>query len=274
MKLGANRFVINRLILVCWAIVLASVVVACGTASTQSDRAPTATETVSTDICDHGDAEACKWTGRELYEEASDDSEFALALDHSRASCELGEPEACIDAANRYRFGEGAVADDEAALAYYRRSCEFDYRRGCRLKERFDAIRSCGDDHSNCMTEFNEPASVTCPEERGVILEPISIPPDTWEQRRWADVDELRELRTSEDEPLETCQDFAYERVAGLRCASGRPALEDNAALAGQTRLGNAGPEGRCDNIVDVYDVPCPEGNYEVHVDWYFCPDQ
>ena len=274
MKLGANRFVIDRLILVCLAIVLASVVVACGTASTQSDRAPTELEPVSSDICDHGDAEACKWKGRELYERASGDSDLAVALDYSRASCELGEPEACIDAANRYRFGEGAAADDEAALAHYRRSCEFGYQRGCRLKERFDDIRACEADASNCISQVEEPAPVTCPEERGIVPEPISVPPDTWEQRRWADVDELRELRTSEDEPLETCRDFGYERVAGLRCASGRPALENIAARAGLARLGNIGPGGRCDNVVDVYELPCPEGNYEVHVDWYFCPDQ
>mgnify|MGYP000184427269 CR=1 FL=1 len=44
-----------------------------------------------------------------------------------------------------------------------------------------------------------------------------------------------------------------------------------NIAQAHASRAGNVGPGGRCDSIIDRYEVPCAEKTYAVYVDSYVC---
>lgn len=64
-----------------------------------------------------------------------------------------------------------------------------------------------------------------------------------------------------------------YRRVAEYRCADGSMPLGGDVRAGGAARRGNigAGPDG---HILDLYDVPCPEGAVPIHVDGYHCEEE
>ncbi len=79
-------------------------------------------------------------------------------------------------------------------------------------------------------------------------------------------------LGTSKETPAPTCgATHSYDYIASdILCEDGRsPFLGDLRAAMG-TRSGSvgAGPSG---HIIDLYEVPCPEGVKEVYVDMYDC---
>ena len=81
-------------------------------------------------------------------------------------------------------------------------------------------------------------------------------------------------LPTTQQSPLEACGlSAALQALSELQCDDGsHPFSDSNHAHAART--GNTGPGGRCDSVIDLYEVPCSEERYLVHVDMYFCgPD-
>lgn len=64
-----------------------------------------------------------------------------------------------------------------------------------------------------------------------------------------------------------------YRRVAEYRCADGSMPLGGDVRAGGAARRGNigAGPDG---HILDLYDVPCPEGAVPIYVDGYHCDEE
>lgn len=81
------------------------------------------------------------------------------------------------------------------------------------------------------------------------------------------------ELETSQEKPLEECSlDAILQRLVTLRCDDGSNPFQGNMNAAHRSRRGSVGPGGRCGAIVDLYEVPCVEGTYEVYADLYFCP--
>jgi hypothetical protein len=61
-------------------------------------------------------------------------------------------------------------------------------------------------------------------------------------------------------------------RLVALRCDNGSNPFGKDLRVAHASRTGSFGPGGRCDSIIDRYDVPCPERTYQVFADGYVCP--
>jgi len=104
-------------------------------------------------------------------------------------------------------------------------------------------------------------------------MAPIIVTPEQWDARRGAGVTKLSELNTTKDDPAQACMPaHSYRWLAGLTCDDGSRPLK-NADEAARARTGNVGPGGKCGNIVDVYEVSCPEGAVEVFIDMYWCTE-
>ncbi|MBX3274572.1 MAG: hypothetical protein KF729_30180 [Sandaracinaceae bacterium] len=85
--------------------------------------------------------------------------------------------------------------------------------------------------------------------------------------------DEPARSRTSHEQPLMACGPAdSYRRVAEHQCADGRAPLGGDPGLGAQARVGNVGPNAT-GHIIDLYRVPCPEGDVEIYVDMYGCPE-
>lgn len=92
-----------------------------------------------------------------------------------------------------------------------------------------------------------------------------------FDTRYGADVQRISQVPTTHKRPLETCGLAAtLSALLHMQCNSGKPAFQSKNA-AHDSRRGGVGPGGRCGSILDLYDVSCPEANYEIHVDMYFC---
>ena len=227
------------------------------------------------DGCERDGGRTCRSLGRYYYEGQAVDKDRERAHRYSERGCVLKDPEACVDAGNRYRYGEGVEADAHRALEFYEEACRLESYRGCLNLERFSEMVACERQANlDCPERIDEPAPVECPEGEEDMFSPMSLPLDQWEGRRGARILELRELNTSKEEPIETCQTIAYDWVANLRCNSGRPALGGHRMAAASARQGSVGGGGRCDYVIDLYELSCPEEDYEVYVDWYFCPQE
>lgn len=116
------------------------------------------------------------------------------------------------------------------------------------------------------------PAEARC-EDRPDPMSPVMLTPRQWEARRGAGVTKLSELKTTKDDPAEACMAaHSYLWLSELTCDDGSRPLAD-ASAAKRARIGNVGPGGKCGNIVDRYEVSCPEGDVQVFVDMYWCTE-
>lgn len=104
-------------------------------------------------------------------------------------------------------------------------------------------------------------------------MAPVMVAPEQWDARKGAAATKLSELQTSKEDPAQQCGALrSYRFLASLSCDDGSSPLAD-AKAAQRARSGNVGPGGRCGNVVDVYRVHCPEGDYDVFVDMYWCTE-
>lgn len=119
----------------------------------------------------------------------------------------------------------------------------------------------------SCLDLNEQPAPYQC-----IDGETQRLSPSQWAGRYGCGATHYSQLRTSHHSPVEVCGHAAqYEYLANLRCDDGSyPFASPMAAAA--ARVGNVGKGGRCGHIVDLYDVVCPEGRYEIYIDLYFCP--
>ena len=89
--------------------------------------------------------------------------------------------------------------------------------------------------------------------------------------RRGQGAERCSDVPSSKEVPLEACgARRSYEFIARLACDDGSLPLP-GLAEAQESRAGSLGPGGRCGGIIDLYVVPCPEGEYQVFVDMYHC---
>lgn len=87
-----------------------------------------------------------------------------------------------------------------------------------------------------------------------------------------SDAKRFSELSTTQESPVEVCMvEGQLSALTSLTCDDGSNPFADM-GQAHAARVGNTGPGGRCGSIIDVYEVPCPEATYEVHMDMYVCP--
>ena len=76
----------------------------------------------------------------------------------------------------------------------------------------------------------------------------------------------------SKAQPIEVCGvkgETAY--LTRVTCADGSNPFGGNRQRAHASRTGSIGSGGLCGSIVDLYEVPCPEGSVQVFMDMYLC---
>ena len=81
----------------------------------------------------------------------------------------------------------------------------------------------------------------------------------------------LASITTSQAKPIEVCG--VGGEVAWLRqstCADGSHPYSGS-ENPDESRAGDTGPGGRCNSIIDLYKVKCPERTYDVYADMYMC---
>lgn len=101
----------------------------------------------------------------------------------------------------------------------------------------------------------------------------MTVMREIYDTRTGARATKFSELRSTQQRPLEECGiDIVLDRLATLTCDDGSNPFGGNRATAHDSRAGNMGPGGRCGSIIDLYEVTCPEGSYQVYADMYFCP--
>ncbi len=105
--------------------------------------------------------------------------------------------------------------------------------------------------------------------------QPVGMPRPEWSARKAATVTRYGQVTSTMDEPIEVCGVWdaggQVDWLLNLTCDDGsRPFRSDDQAHA--ARVGNVGPGGRCDSIIDLYEVPCDEGSYKIYIDAYVCP--
>ena len=104
------------------------------------------------------------------------------------------------------------------------------------------------------------------------LFGPVYVDPPQYAARTGADAKSFATLITSKEKPLEECGIApVLEKLTWLRCNDGSNPFDGKSQAAHASRRGSIGPGGRCDSIIDVYVVPCPEATYEVFADSYVC---
>jgi len=106
------------------------------------------------------------------------------------------------------------------------------------------------------------------------IFGPTLVPAAIYAARTGADAHKFSELGVSTKErPLEECGlKRVLVRLVTLTCDDGSNPFSRDLKAAHMSRSGNVGPGGRCDSIIDRYEVACPERTYAVFADMYICP--
>ena len=102
---------------------------------------------------------------------------------------------------------------------------------------------------------------------------PVGVSPQEFLRRKGTGIRRFSQAQSTKDQPVEVCGIPAQmEWLLAMTCDDGsRPFRSYDHAHS--SRAGNVGPGGRCGSIVDLYEVPCPEGTYQVFIDAYVCPE-
>jgi hypothetical protein len=82
----------------------------------------------------------------------------------------------------------------------------------------------------------------------------------------------LSKSPNSQAEPIEVCGvqgETAWLAVA--QCDDGTNPFKGDTQVAHAARVGSVGQGGRNGNIIDLYEVTCPEATYQVYMDMYAC---
>ena len=113
------------------------------------------------------------------------------------------------------------------------------------------------------------PGPVDC--NRADEFGPARVSAQDYAARHGAATRKLSELESSVSQPVEVCGVAGQlDFLMAAQCADGSSPFTQRTE-AHSSRSGNVGAGGRCDGIIDLYEVPCPEATYPVYIDMYFC---
>lgn len=169
-----------------------------------------------------------------------------------------------------------------------RPECEADYTRS--LEDRGDAARtatetaghclldhpSCGE-ITDCFDKMSSGANNGEPEDfrscaQTDVYAPVGLSKADFDRRKGALIDRFSDADSTKEEPIEVCgipNEMTW--LLAAKCNDGSNPYESY-DHAHASRVGNVGAGGRCQSIIDLYEVPCPEGTYAVYIDAYVCP--
>lgn len=164
--------------------------------------------------------------------------------------------------------------DEEGCRADFQRSFE---ERGEEARAANVALGHCLIDNASCEAADQCISALSAVEEgfRDCGTEgsqPVGLSAADYARRKGASVTRYSQASSTAEEPIEVCHIPAQmEWLLRATCDDGSQpfASYDHAHAA---RVGNVGQTGRCNSYVDLYEVPCPEGTYEIFIDAYVCP--
>jgi hypothetical protein len=122
------------------------------------------------------------------------------------------------------------------------------------------------------VTDADLSTPLPCP----TAADPFSFGPVTWPEdqgnMRWQiNATSVADAPNSKTRPVEVCGvggELAW--LMQVTCPDGTHPFSDPTS-AHNARVGNVGPGGRCEKIIDLYIVPCSGSQYEVYMDMYHC---
>jgi hypothetical protein len=105
---------------------------------------------------------------------------------------------------------------------------------------------------------------------------PVTLAADEAGLRRGHGDKSFADTKSSKTEPIEVCGVKGETGwLTRLTCADGSNPFGGNRGRAHASRSGSVGSGGLCGSILDLYQVPCPEGTIKVFMDMYMCgPDE
>ena len=113
---------------------------------------------------------------------------------------------------------------------------------------------------------------LACGRNEDDLFAPSLVPHEAYASRTGVMAARFSQLATSMERPLEECGlRTVLQRLVALTCDDGSNPFRRDPRAAHASRRGSMGAGGRCEQIIDVYVVKCPEKTYEVHADMYFC---
>lgn len=125
---------------------------------------------------------------------------------------------------------------------------------------------------SSPVSATTAPGEIGACERPDAIFGPVYVAPEAYASRTGLMSSTFSGLPTSKQRPLEECGIPAVlRRLVTLKCDDGSNPYGGSLAAAERSRAGSFGPGGRCDSIIDRYDVHCPERTYQVFTDCYVC---
>lgn len=136
--------------------------------------------------------------------------------------------------------------------------------------------RSC-EAATACFEEMTSGANNGAPDEyracdQTELYAPVGVTKAAWARRKGAGLVHYGEARSSKDDPVAVCGIPAeMDWLMSLTCDDGSHPFA-NRDQAHAARVGNVGPGGSCGSIIDLYEVPCPEGTHAIYMDAYVCP--
>ncbi len=184
-----------------------------------------------------------------------------------------------LRASNCALVQEFDLTQDEC-LAEYRRALE---ERGAEARTATVTAGHClldqadCDAASACFGKLNSDANNGQPEtlrecSQTEVYAPVGMSQADWAVRNGAGATRFGDVESTTGAPVEVCGIPAeMDWLMVPTCNDGSRPF-DSASHAHAARVGNVGAGGRCGSIIDLYEVPCPEGTYAIYMDAYVCP--
>lgn len=169
-----------------------------------------------------------------------------------------------------------------------REECEADYTRS--LEERGPEARlatqtagrclldqpTCGE-VTACFDKMSSGANNGAPQEYRAcsqtdVYAPVGLSQADWDRRKGAVPGRFSAAASTKEDPIAVCgipDEMTW--LLAAKCDDGSNPYESY-DHAHASRVGNVGPGGKCGSIIDLYEVPCPEGTYAIYIDAYVCP--
>jgi hypothetical protein len=167
----------------------------------------------------------------------------------------------------------------DECLADYTRSLE---ERGVEARLATQTAGRCLLDHPTCgeitacFDEMSSGANNGAPEEYRAcsqtdVYAPVGLAKADWDRRKGTGITRFSQAASTKEDPVAVCgipSEMTW--LLAMQCDDGSNPYESY-DHAHASRVGNVGPGGKCGSIIDLYEVPCPEGTYAIYIDAYVC---
>ncbi|HUJ63715.1 MAG TPA: hypothetical protein VLX92_34685 [Kofleriaceae bacterium] len=164
---------------------------------------------------------------------------------------------------------------------------------GADCAQQFQEMLASPDNHASmqlfgeCVTELQTCADVVAcvdamsapqqtrrcdTKDEATLGQPVGETRDSFKKISTHNAHKYSEIKSTKDHPVEVCGiPTENDWLTTLTCEDGTHPVKNNGE-AEMTRVGNLGPGGRCNSIIDLYRVKCPEASYDIYLDGYVCP--